>query len=179
MRRRSAQSTRDDRGETLVELMVALAIMGTAVIALVGGIGTFVHTSDIHRKQAKSQAFLREFAETLQSSMATYPTGYVACTTDASTGSPWLTYENLYNVPVADRPMYKVHVLGVAVWNRTTATYTTCPAAGDAGVQRVTLQVYTADTRADERLDIIVRKPCRPPVDPPDPTVVQDATCTT
>jgi len=103
MGRRSSQSTRDDRGETLVELMVALAIMGTAVIALVGGIGTFVQTSEIHRKQAKSQAYLREFAETLQASMATYPTGYVACSTANPGGDPSPTYQTRYSVPAADQ----------------------------------------------------------------------------
>jgi hypothetical protein len=72
-----------------------------------------------------------------------------------------------------------VTLTGVAVWNRTTSTYATCPAAGDAGVQRVSLRVYTDDDRASETLDIILRKPCRPPADPPlDPTVVKDDPCT-
>jgi type II secretory pathway pseudopilin PulG len=171
-------STRDDRGETLVELMVALAIMSTAVIALVGGIATSVKASDIHRKQAKSQAYLREFAEKLQASVAAYPTGYKECTTDPITGSPWATYEAL--APATDQGYHAVVTLtGVAVWNRTTSTYATCPAAGDAGVQRVSLRVYTDDDRASETLDIILRKPCRPPADPPlDPTVVKDDPCT-
>jgi type II secretory pathway pseudopilin PulG len=179
MGRRSSQSTRDDRGETLVELMVALAIMGTAVIALVGGIGTFVQTSDIHRKQAKSQAYLREFAETLQASMATYPTGYVACSTANPGGDPSPTYQTRYSVPAADQATYTPVVTAVAVWNRTTSTYTKCPAAGDGGVQRVSLQVSTQDGRASETLDIILRKPCRPPTDPLDPNIVQDAACNT
>jgi len=174
MGRRSSQSTRDDRGETLVELMVALAIMGTAVIALVGGIGTFVQTSDIHRKQAKSQAYLRQFAENLQSSIAAYPTGYVACTT---TTKPKAAYDALK--PAVDAGYQAVVTeTGIAVWNRATSTYTTCPTAGDAGVQRVTLQVSTDDGRASETLDIIVRRPCRPPTDPLDPSIVQDTTCT-
>jgi type II secretory pathway pseudopilin PulG len=161
MRRRV--STRDDRGETLVELMVALSIMATAVIALVGGIATSVKASDIHRKQAKSQAYLRQFAENLQSSVAAYPTGYKECT---AANSPWATYKALK--PAVDAG-YQVEVIptGVAVWNRTTSTYATCPAAGDAGVQRVSLWVHTDDGRASETLDIILRKPCRPPVDAP------------
>jgi type II secretory pathway pseudopilin PulG len=154
--------------------MVALAIMGTAVIALVGGIGTFVHTSDIHRKQAKSQAYLRQFAENLQSSIAAYPTGYTEC---AAGSTPVDTYKAFK--PATDVG-YTATVTKVAVWNRTTSLYTDCPTAGDGGVQRVSLQVSTQDGRASETLDIIVRKPCRPPADPPlDPNVVKDATCTT
>jgi type II secretory pathway pseudopilin PulG len=167
-------STSDDRGETLVELMVALSIMATAVIALVGGIATSVQASDIHRKQAKSQAYLRQFAENLQSSMAAYPTGYEACT---ATTKPKATYEALK--PAVDAG-YQAEVpeTGIAVWNRTTSTYTTCPTAGDAGVQRVTLRVSTVDGRASETLDIILRKPCRPPADAPlDPNTYKDPDC--
>ena len=70
--------------------MVALSIMATAVVALVGGIATSIQASDIHRKQAKSQAYLREFVEQLEASVATYPTGYVEC---AAGSSPAATYQ--------------------------------------------------------------------------------------
>jgi prepilin-type N-terminal cleavage/methylation domain-containing protein len=158
---RRATSTKDDRGETLIELMVALAIMATAVVALVGGIGTSVRASDIHRKQAKSQAYLRAFAENLEASMANYPTGYVECATGST---PAATYQAL---KPATATGYTAEVTGVALWNRTTLLYTACPATGDAGVQRVSLRVSTSDGRASETLDIVLRKPCRPPVDPP------------
>jgi type II secretory pathway pseudopilin PulG len=161
MARALAVSTRDDRGETLVELMVALAIMATAVVALVGGIGTSVRASDIHRKQAKSQAYVRAFAEQLEANVAKYPTGYVEC---AAGSTPAATYQGLK--PTTDTG-YTAEVTGVALWNRTTSTYTACPAAGDAGVQRVSLRVSTQDGRASETLDIVLRKPCRPPVDSP------------
>jgi type II secretory pathway pseudopilin PulG len=166
-------STRDDRGETLVELMVALVIMATAVVALVGGIATSVQASDIHRKQAKSQAYLREFVEKLEASMATYPTGYVEC---GASSSPAATYQGLR--PTTDAG-YVAEVTGVSLWSpATNPPYTACPAAGDSGVQRVSLQVRTSDGRATEKLDIILRKPCRPPADAPlDPSIYQDSLC--
>jgi type II secretory pathway pseudopilin PulG len=157
-------STRDDRGETLVELMVALVIMATAVVALVGAIGTSVRASDIHRKQAKSQAYLRAFAEAVEASVANYPTGYTECTAGST---PQATYQSAFTLPAADQAAYQRTVVDVSIWNRTTSTYTTCPAAGDAGVQRLTLQVSSVDGRASENLVIVVRKPCRPPVDAP------------
>ena len=155
-------SIRDDRGETLVELMVALSIMATAVVALVGGIAASVQASDIHRKQAKSQAYLREFVEKLEASVATYPTGYLEC---AAGSSPAATYQA--RKPTTD-PGYVAEVTGVSLWSPAiNPPYTACPAAGDTGVQRVSLQVRTGDGRATEKLDIILRKPCRPPVDAP------------
>jgi type II secretory pathway pseudopilin PulG len=157
-----SRSTRDDRGETLVELMFTLVIMATTVVALVGGIATSIRVSDIHRKQAKSQAYLREFAEQVEASVASYPTGYTECTAAAG-GSPTATYEATFPKPAG----YDRKVVDVSVWNRATSTYTVCPATGDAGVQRLTLRVSSLDGRASETLVIVVRKPCRPPVDAP------------
>jgi type II secretory pathway pseudopilin PulG len=156
-------STRDDRGETLVELMVALVIMATAVIALVGGIATSVRVSDIHRKQAKAGVYLRAFAEAVENSVAAYPTGYTECSAgSAPTGS----YKATFTVPAADTDTYKPDVTAVATWNGT--AFVPCPTATtDIGVQRVSLVVYTPDGRASETLDIVLRKPCRPAVDAP------------
>ncbi len=53
----------DDRGETLLELVVAVAIMAVAVVAIVGGMSTSIMVSDIHRKQARAGAAARDYAE--------------------------------------------------------------------------------------------------------------------
>jgi type II secretory pathway pseudopilin PulG len=159
-----SRSTRDDRGETLVELMVTLVIMATAVVAVVGGIATSIRVSDIHRKQAKSQAYVRAFAETIEASVAAYPSGYHACT---GTTTPADAYKALFPVPAPDTGVYNVDITAVAYWNGATSSFVACPGAADAGVQRLTLSIFSTDGRASETLEIVVRKPCRPPVDPP------------
>jgi type II secretory pathway pseudopilin PulG len=150
---------RDDRGETLIELMVAMAIMGTAVIALVGGIATSIRVSDVHRKHVNAGVYVRAFSEALERSMAASPSGYTDC---ASTS----TYQSVYTVPSG----YQATVVAVTYWNGS-AFVGTCPGGGDVGVQRVTLQVGSTDGRASEQLAVIIRRPCRPasqfPLDTP------------
>ena len=43
-----------DRGESLIELLVAVVILGTAVVAVVGGLGTALMMSTLQRKQAEA-----------------------------------------------------------------------------------------------------------------------------
>jgi type II secretory pathway pseudopilin PulG len=52
-------------GETLVELLVAMSILGVAVVALVSGIGTSVLVSDVHRKEATAGAVVRTYGEAI------------------------------------------------------------------------------------------------------------------
>jgi len=48
-----------ERGETLLELVVAVTIMGLAVAAIVGGMATSIMMSDIHRQEARAGAAAR------------------------------------------------------------------------------------------------------------------------
>jgi prepilin-type N-terminal cleavage/methylation domain-containing protein len=59
-----------DRGETLLELLVAVVIMSIALVAIVGGLVVSIHVSDIHRKQATAGALVRNYAEAFENSVA-------------------------------------------------------------------------------------------------------------
>jgi type II secretory pathway pseudopilin PulG len=155
-RRRRRGRGRDDRGATLIELIVAVSILSTAVIALTGGIAVSIRVSDIHRKQASAGSYVRAFAEAVSSKVAQSPTGYAACTAGTT---PAAIYEAAYVNP--NPAAYQANVTAVAFWNSATSTFVTCPASGDAGVQRVSLRVQSLDGRASETLDVVIRKPCR------------------
>jgi type II secretory pathway pseudopilin PulG len=145
----------DDRGETLVEILVALVVMSITVSALVLGLAATVRMSDVHRKQATAGADVRAFAEAVENSVAASPTGYLACAGPTA-------YQTLYTVP--DPTHYEATMIGIAYWNGT-AFVGVCPVAGDLGVQRVSLQVRSKDNRATEKLDVIIRNPCRTAAD--------------
>ena len=54
------------RGATLVETLVALVILGIAGVAILAGLQLSVTASDIHRKQTSGGAYVRGYAEAIE-----------------------------------------------------------------------------------------------------------------
>jgi Tfp pilus assembly protein PilV len=139
-----------DRGETLVEVTVSVILLGITVVALLGGLVTAVMMSDVHRKQARAQAYVRDFAETLQQSVSSG--GYKPC-------GQLTDYQPVYSTGDSG---FTATVVSVEVWNVNTFVPST-PSCPDTGVQRLTLRVASAnDGRVAESLQIVIRQPCRP-----------------
>lgn len=130
-----------ERGETLLEVLVAVVIMGVAVVAIVGGLYTGILMSDIHRKQATAGTVVRDYAESIENSVTT---GTTNVTCGMSIGSRTVNG-------------YTASVTGVRYWDGT-AWQTTC--GGNTGLQQLTVQAASGDGRAVERLVIVVRRPC-------------------
>lgn len=138
---------REDRGETLIELLMSLTIIGIAMIAIVGAMTTGILVSDRHRKQAIAGAAVMSYAESVKQAVKS---GYQpSC-------AP--TYGSSFTVP--DGYTNSIVAGTVSFWTGT-GFQTTCNSSEDTGVQRLTLQVASADGRATERLVVVVRKPCR------------------
>jgi type II secretory pathway pseudopilin PulG len=144
MRERLRRS--DETGETLLELIMAVAILGVAVVAIGSGILVSVLVSDQHRKQTTADYFLHNYAETLQPLYATCsgatPPNYI--------GIASLVAPAGFNPPSAS----------VKFWDPISASFSssTCPAA-DPGLQQVTLTLGSSDGRATESLVVVVRAP--------------------
>ena len=144
-----------DKGETLLELMIAVAIMGIAVVAIVGGIATSIMMSDVHRKQATAGAYVRNYAETV--------VAYVAAGTPASNANflarsspPDYSPSTVgFTAPAGG---FVASVSSVWCWDDGSKKFTSSCAAASA-VQQVTLNVASLDSRASETLLVIVRKP--------------------
>ncbi|MEV6928365.1 prepilin-type N-terminal cleavage/methylation domain-containing protein [Dactylosporangium sp. NPDC051485] len=150
----------NDRGETLIELLVTVIIVGVAVVALVGGIATSVRMSDIHRKQAQAGAYVRAFGEAIENSVSTgAPTKYTACAGTA-------TYSTAYPAHPDGGTAYTAAITAVTYWNPTSNAFA-ASCTTDSGVQKVSLKVSTSDNKVAETLDVIIRKPCRSTTDFP------------
>jgi type II secretory pathway pseudopilin PulG len=149
-----------DRGETLIELLVTIVIMGLAVTAILGALVTSVTLSGTHRRQTVAGSYLRAQAEAVESAVAASPTAYTSC---AATSA----YSSFYSAAAP----YTASVTAVAYWNPTTSTFAgTC--GTDSGVQSVTLRVASSDNKIVETMVIIIRRPCRSTTDFP-----ADAAC--
>lgn len=56
-----------EAGFSLIEVLVAVTILGIAFTALLGAMATSIHTSDLHRQQAEVQAVLGSAVERVKS----------------------------------------------------------------------------------------------------------------
>jgi prepilin-type N-terminal cleavage/methylation domain-containing protein len=137
---------RGDRGSTLLEVLIATALLGMITAALLGALGTVVIMSDTHRKQATAGTTARDYAEAIQNTVAT--TGYVSCAGSAAYAPP-----PSLRVP----PGFTASVVSVQYWSGS-AWQATC--SSDTGLQRITVQVASTDARATEQIAVVLRMPC-------------------
>lgn len=131
-----------DRGETLLELIIAVAILGVAMVAILGGLFTSILVSGLHRDQANAGEYIRDYAEAIENKVA--GGGYTTCATSYSSG---------YTPPTG----YTAQVKSVRYW---TGSAWSGSCGTDTGVQQLTLKMSTPDSRVTETLVIVVRKPC-------------------
>jgi type II secretory pathway pseudopilin PulG len=151
-------SRTDDRGESLIEILVAVLILGLTVTAIMGGLLTSVKLSDVHRKQATAGADVRSYAESVTRAVAAG--GYQPC---AGT-SAYLPVSGTSPTAVHFTPSAGVTptVVRVEYWSdsgpATPGTWQpSC--STDLGLQRVTLQVQSTDSRATEQTVVVLRLP--------------------
>ena len=140
-----------DRGETLIEVVLAVAILGITVVAIMGGMVTTILGSDIHRKQSVATTVLTGSAEVLKEPATTFE----PCATTTSAGY-------LAAVAAVNRPAgWPAPVItSLSYWDGT-AFQSTCYDKAAFGrllrLQQITLRVSSPDGRSVETLDLVKR----------------------
>ncbi len=149
---RRRQAAHSDAGVTLIETLAAVVILSIAGVAVMAGLQLSVKASDIHRKQATGGAYVRSYAEAIEKHLDTEGS-YVPCA-GAGAYAPGVVG---FTVPAG----YTATASAATPLDGSGAAITTgsCPGR-DKGVQRITLTVSSNDSRAAERLTLVLRKAC-------------------
>jgi type II secretory pathway pseudopilin PulG len=136
---------RRDAGETLVELLMTVVILGLATAGISGALLVSSKASSLQQQSALAQNALRSWAEQVGAA----PT-YTPCAVAASFGAP---------VPALPTGL-TASVSTVQYWTGTVFT-TTC--GTDTGIQRVTLRITATNGLSAPLTDtvaVVVRRPC-------------------
>ena len=141
---------RDDAGVSLVEVLMALAILSIAAVAILAGLQLSVATSDIQRKQTTSGTYVRNYAEAIQAKALTTSGFQSGCLAGAD--SLYKPASGFYEPPSG----FTAAVTRVEALKGDGTADASCPAGSP---KRVTVQVASDDTRATEYLTFVVRKP--------------------
>ena len=162
MRRRGA--TRGEGGETLIEILMTVVIVGLVFTGILGAMVTNTVASNAHRGQADAMSVLLSAAERIRSS----DTPYVSCVA----GNPGGAITNPSNPYLAAARSVPPPPTGPQVWNMATAitipsvtyefrdnngtTFTpNCYNASGLTMQLITLQVTSPGSNAVESISIV------------------------
>ncbi|MFE2268367.1 type II secretion system protein [Streptomyces lavendulae] len=135
---RRPRRPRGEEGETLIEVLVSVVLMGVAFVTIFGGIGTAIISSVRQQKVTGADSVVRSAAEEV-------------------VGDPYVSCAGGYGTPTPP-PGYTVTVT-VEYWDGVGAFATACPAA-DTGVQKVTLTVRSTGPHPvrDATLEVVKRE---------------------
>jgi type II secretory pathway pseudopilin PulG len=139
---------RRESGETLLELLVTITIMGAAFVAIIAGVGVAIASSDSHRQEATAEGVVRSYAERIQDSR---DVPYVDCATTATYASP---------AGFAAPSGWTVSLTGVAYLQADNTYGAGCPSP-DRGAQQLTLRAVSPHVKngATETVVVVKRRP--------------------
>ncbi|MFC4332560.1 type II secretion system protein [Streptomyces andamanensis] len=135
---RRQRRRRGEEGETLVEVLVAVVLMGVAFVIILGGMGTAIVSSVTQQKVTGADSVVRSAAEKI-------------------VGAPYVSCAGSYDTP--GPPAGYTVTVEVEYWDGVGAFDRLCPAA-DTGVQKVTLTVHSTGPRPvrDTTLEVVKRE---------------------
>jgi type II secretory pathway pseudopilin PulG len=149
-----ARVRRPERGETLIETLITVVLLGLLATGIVSAFATNIRISDFDARLSGSEAAVRSYGEAWDR----FP--YVACTAGSSSNPYGATQPSDFTAPSG----YTATVTGVTFWNGSDPSsvpavfQSACPASGDKGLQSVVLKVQPTAGSA-QTLTITKRKP--------------------
>jgi prepilin-type N-terminal cleavage/methylation domain-containing protein len=146
------QEIDSDAGFSLVEIMIAVAIVGITFAAILGGLLSSITVSAFQRKEAIADSIVRSAAELVK---ASGQTPYKNCAKPGEYSLKDLSVPSDFTVTITD----------VAYWswdgqpvpgNYSVGFTSSCPTP-DNGIQRITISATSSDGQATETVQVIKR----------------------
>ena len=144
-----------DTGESLIELLVSIVIMGIAVTAILGAITMSATASSLHKNEAQSQTLVRNWAEKVSD--------------DSRSSAFWACPDPV--IPLATGlPTNYTPSLSVSYWNPATMKFDGVSCTSDKGLRKIKLTVSAPASLGpgfDQSISLVVRNPCDPTIPTP------------
>jgi Tfp pilus assembly protein PilV len=156
----------DERGESLIEIMITIMVMAVGMVAVIGAIGSSIIASDAHHSLAQGEVVVRDYGDSIKATAASLG-DYIKCPTS-------IQLDPTPGTDAVDSDLagsgWNAKITHVAWWvpdsssfpngtwtpddnsSACTAYFNTCVdasndlAACDAGLQRVTFEVWNSRT---------------------------------
>ncbi|MGN6723487.1 MAG: type II secretion system protein [Marmoricola sp.] len=173
---RALRSRLPDAGETLVELLVTISIMGIAGVAIMSGLRMSILSTTLGRSEANSDAYVRSAAEAIQNWVGNAGTkgNYAACSAAASSyaaqGQTAIDSAWSSDPKNTGADPYKLSIVAATSGGPVIQSWTNNSSGGAWGncsdaayAQLFKLQVTgpgSGGHQPKESLTVIVRKPC-------------------
>jgi len=144
-----------ERGETLIETMITVILLGLLATGIVSAFATNIRVSAFDAGLSGSETVLRSYAEAWDRQT------YAPCTSPGSTVNP---YGSTQPADFTATSGYTASVTAVTFWDGNDPSGSPavfqpgCPATGDTGLQSMTLKVLPS-SGPSQTLTITKRKP--------------------
>jgi type II secretory pathway pseudopilin PulG len=146
----------EERGDTLIEVLVAVVVIALAVTAIVGALVATIGASGEHRNLAVGDSLLKSYAENAKQQIQLGPAPLFSC--------QGLHYYQ-HHVPAMTALGYTVQINSVEYWDG--SGFGPPPSDKAACLNRVQLIgiTATANGRPSQQLSFVVRNPSYAPPD--------------
>jgi type II secretory pathway pseudopilin PulG len=153
------------RGESLIEVLITVSIVGIGVVAIVTSVGSLFQLSGVSREESQADQLLVRYAENLiavpYQTCTSGSTPYTAAEVTAipSTNLPDAITVGAPGTAAARPNAFELSINSVSYWNGdlSPATFSaTCPPS-DLGSQELTLLVHAGDGSLDRTMMIVKR----------------------
>jgi len=152
-------------GESLIEVLITISIVGLGVVAIVTSVGSTFRLSGVSREESQADQLLVRYAENLVAvpyqacGSGSVPYSAAALSAIPSTNLPDGITVGAPGTAAARPDAFELSIQSVSYWNGdlSPATFsTTCPST-DPGSQELTLFVHAGDGSLDRTMMIVKR----------------------